>query len=222
LTLKQNPVILTDVKEEDEAEPTLEITAMYCTECEKVIRGFHYICTQSCGIYHDHDILMCKQCYVKESGTHPRYCMKKRGPQHEITRALSERLCQCPEARDQFLPAIYTLGEFHSMAQERGDTDFLGHLKSCKLRRFTVNMAQAQRDWDRSEDKETNPWARRLFATFPKLAGRLFYPMGNVHTSIMFGPLLFENGVAEYASYTYLGTILISLKLSTRSVVHVS
>ena len=189
-----------------------------CCDCRIVVRGFHYACIHGCMTEDGFQYLLCQQCYTKGSTAHPIGHMQKRAHQSSIPVALAETLCGCPDGRDAEAPVVYTFGELLEAFKEAGETDFLGHLKSCRLRELQRNMADAEREFDKHEDLVAHPWRRRLFSAFPNLAGRLFYPMGNTHVGLMFGPLLIENGVKGYVlSCSHCFVFLTSVKIPTRS-----
>jgi hypothetical protein len=204
------------------ADSPLNIFVVTCCDCQAVIRGFHFVCIHGCATEDGSQFLLCQQCYTRGNTAHPIGHMQKRALQRSIPPALAENLCKCPDGRDAGAPVVYTIGEFIEAVRETGETDFLGHLKSCQLRALQWNMAEAEREFDKYEDLAAHPWRRRLFSAFPNLAGRSFYPMGNTHVALMFGPLLIENGVKGYVPSRLQCTVLLTpVKISTRSHVYI-
>jgi hypothetical protein len=75
-----------------------------------------------------------------------------------------------------------------SLQSQLDDEAFLRLRRRCQ---------KVQRETDYAEDlKEHGRVRANLFRAFPSFQKRLF-PLGNVHSALMVGPLLIENGVKE-------------------------
>jgi hypothetical protein len=64
--------------------------------------------------------------------------------------------------------------------------------------RLAHDIMRLQEHEDKREDlQDGNKWLRNLLVTAPEMAKRKFLPFGNVHASVVFGPLIFEIGVPQ-------------------------
>ena len=64
--------------------------------------------------------------------------------------------------------------------------------------KLASDVKRLQEHEDKREDiQDGNRLLRNLLTTSPEIAKRKILPFGNVHASVMFGPLIFEIGAPQ-------------------------
>lgn len=136
---------------------------------------------------------------------------------HPFTEEVAKELCQCSGV-DNPLKVVIDFPDperweelFEERAKQKRTLE--GHTSACQYlamefkRRRVVETVDEKEDQEYEESlkkrlKEQNRKYRprlknKALKVFPKVIRNRFFPIGNTHVSVMFGPLIIENGVLE-------------------------
>ncbi|KIL84690.1 hypothetical protein FAVG1_12217 [Fusarium avenaceum] len=197
----------------------VQFTYFNCNDCGKVFRAAYYECSEGC---HHRDwedteeaFAVCAQCY--QTTDHNIQHLRKRTIHHPFTEAVAKELCQCPGIDNPLkvvidFPHPERWEELFEERQRKKQT-LEGHGRGCqylamefkRLRVIdTVNETE-DKDWEemlKKRLKEQNrnyhyPLKNKALKIFPRFIRSRLFPAGNAHVSVMFGPLIIENGVLD-------------------------
>ncbi|KAK5744775.1 hypothetical protein LTR17_001851 [Elasticomyces elasticus] len=197
----------------------VQFTYLTCNDCDKVFRAAYYECNKGCR-HHDWDkteevFAVCAQCY---HGTdHDIHHLLKKPIRHPFSDMVAKQLCQCPGVENPLMvvldfPDPEKWEELFEERQKQRRT-LAGHTKSCQYLKMedkrwgvidTVNEQEDQeyeqslrRRLEEQNKKYRPPLKGKILKALPKKFRSHLFPVGNTHVSVMFGPIVIENGVLE-------------------------
>jgi hypothetical protein len=190
-----------------------------CNDCGKVFRAAYYECSEGC---HHRDweeteevFAVCAQCY--HTTDHDIHHLRKRHIHHPFTEAVAKELCQCPGVDNPLkfiidFPDPERWEELFEARQKQNRT-LEGHKRACQYLAMEFKRLKVTDAVNEKEDKESEEMLKKrlkeqnrkyhprlkdkALKKFPKFVRSHFFPVGNAHVSVMFGPLIIENGVLE-------------------------
>jgi len=187
-----------------------------CNDCGKVFRAPYYECSAGCRHtdYEDtqETFAVCAACYLTTK--HAPQHLRKRKLHSAISARAAKELCQCPGVEDPLHIVIdfENPESWEDLFEERQKSKrtLEGHVKGCQFLRMEAKRRDVIKAVNEQEDKHqlkklreqdeayTQPLGERALKMFPKVMRNRYFPMGNVHAGIMFGPLIIENGVKQW------------------------
>jgi hypothetical protein len=199
----------------DDGSMDVQYIYLTCNDCGKVFRGPYYECSAGCHHKDYQETLetfaVCAGCHLTTK--HDPQHLRKRKLRYALSEKVARELCQCPGVENPLHVIIdfEDLEHWEDLFNERqmSGRTLEGHVKHCQYlrmeakRRAVIQTVNKQEDREqqkklREEDKTySQPLGERLLKAFPKFTRSRYFPMGNVHSAIMFGPLVIENGVRQ-------------------------
>ncbi|UZP32189.1 hypothetical protein NXS19_000005 [Fusarium pseudograminearum] len=197
----------------------VQFTYLNCNDCGKVFRAAYYECSEGC---HHRDwedteevFAVCAQCY--QTTDHNIQHLRKRTIHHPFTEAVAKELCQCPGV-DNPLKVVIDFphperweGLFEERQRQKQTLE--GHRRGCQYLAMEFKRLRVIDTVNETEDKECEemlkkrlkeqnrnyhyPLKNKALKIFPKFIRSRLFPAGNAHVSVMFGPLIIENGVLD-------------------------
>jgi hypothetical protein len=202
---------------EHRRDGSMDVQYIYltCNDCGKVFRAPFYECSAGCRHkdYKDtgETFAVCAACYLNTE--HDTQHLQKRNLRSALSEKVAKELCQCPGVENPLRVAIDFDDPQHWEDQfkerQKSGRTLEGHVKHCQYlrmegkRKAVIKAVNKQEDHDQykklREQDETysRPLGNRLLKAFPNFTRNRYFPMGNVHSAIMFGPLVIENGVKQ-------------------------
>jgi hypothetical protein len=190
-----------------------------CNDCGKIFRAAYYECSEGC---HHRDweeteevFAVCAQCYQKTD--HDIQHLRKRIIHQPFTEAVAKELCQCPKV-DNPLKVVIDFPDperWEELFEERQKQKrtLEGHTRACQYlamefkRRSVIDTVNGKEDKEyeemlkkrlKEQNRRYHPRLKdKALKTLPKFIRSHYFPVGNAHVSVMFGPLIIENGVLE-------------------------
>lgn len=151
-------------------EPSILVHTLGCCECRRPIRTYFFNCSEGC-IHHDKDSKsFCA--VVKHQYSVCVHCYQ-----------------ESPHTK-QHLKKIRPYDPLADNITEGMD--------NATIRRLAADIKRLQDHEDKREaERDKNKALQSLLRLVPEMTRKRMLPFGNVHTSVMFGPLVFEIGAPQ-------------------------
>jgi hypothetical protein len=193
----------------------VQYICLTCNDCDKVFRAPYFECSAGCR-HKDYEdtgetFAVCAACFL-DTEHNPQH-LRKRKLRYALSEKVAKELCQCPGVENPLRVVIEFEDQEHWEdlfdERQRSGRTLEGHVKHCQYlrmegkRRAVIEAVNQREDSDQQkklrEQDETysQPLRNRFLKTFPNFTRNRYFPMGNVHSAVMFGPLVIENGVKQ-------------------------
>jgi len=151
-------------------ESKIMIHTLVCCECRRPIRSYFYNCSDGC-IHH-------------EPGSDTGCSIAK----HQYNVCIS-----CYPSTTHAKQHLKKVRPYEPITE-----DIIIGMDHKTISKLASDVKRLQEHEDKRTDlQDGNRWLRNLISTAPEIAKRKILPFGNVHASVMFGPLIFEIGAPQ-------------------------